>query len=295
MKSYEMPNRLYIPQPFASKAGARKSTIDTLSSDNVNFEDGFPSVFATPPSQGGKLVDRGDMNAVGNIATHNQFFRMMGGIYTFDPDLAIKHGGYPRGAILEGLSGVNYYRVVSLIDDNMVDFTGNATQEQVNQGVIIGEVDNINWAYCEQGVVPDMSKIADLPNFSWQGESSFEDDCFPICTFYAPRNGVMGLEGNYTFSASKVEGSSVSSLGGFGLILCPGNTTPWNQNTPGSKPGQVFFSRGSWTTAKHTTTQIYYYSGDLTVANVTRGQMYGIYVMNVGGTVTDSNAKIVIR
>ena len=59
MTSAEAPKRLYIPQPFASAEGAALTEIEAATSNNVNFADGFPSVYEAPSSNNGKFVTRG--------------------------------------------------------------------------------------------------------------------------------------------------------------------------------------------------------------------------------------------
>ena len=296
MKREDRPSRFYIPQPFAGgdkSVVASRTYIDTIAGDNLNFVDGFPSVYSSPQSQGGKPVTRADVNAIGHLASVNEYYYRCGGINTFDPELAVKIGGYPRGAVLEGLVGLDYFRVVSLIDDNMVDFTGQASEDQVSRGVILGEVDGISWAYCERGNVPDIGVIAGLPNFGWQGNDITQSDIFPIASFIAPRNGVIGVDGTYDFVATStsVPGGATTTAGGFGIVICPQDKTPFDIES-GELAGKVFYTRGNWTATVGGST---YQANGLTIVNLVRGTRYGIYIVNVGGNVTNSEAKIVVR
>lgn len=298
MTNNKMPKRLYIPQPFAGGdsegfIAAARTEIDTIAGDNLNFVDGFPSVYSSPQSQGGKPVTRADVNAIGHLASVNEYYYRCGGLNTFDPELAIKIGGYPRGAVLEGIVGLDYFRVVSLNDDNMVDFTGQASEDQVSRGVILGEVDGTNWAYCERGNVPDIGVVAGLPNFGWQGADIAHSDIFPIASFIAPRNGVIGVDGTYDFTATStpVQGGTTTNAGGFGIVICPQDKTPFDIES-GALAGKVFYTRGAWAAP---VSESAYTSAQLTVINVVRGTRYGIYIVNVGGNVTNSEAKIVVR
>lgn len=296
MKREDRPSRFYIPQPFAGgdkSVVASRTYIDTIAGDNLNFVDGFPSVYSSPQSQGGKPVTRADVNAIGHLASVNEYYYRCGGLNTFDPELAIKIGGYPRGAVLEGIVGLDYFRVVSLNDDNMVDFTGQASEDQVNRGVILGEVDGINWAYCERGNVPDIGVITGLPNFKWQGTDITQSDIFPVTSFIAPRNGVIGVDGTYDFTATStsVPGGATATAGGFGIVICPQDKTPFDIES-GALAGKVFYTRGNWTATVGGST---YQAGDLTIVNLVRGTRYGIYIVNVGGNVTNSEARIVVR
>lgn len=122
--------RLAMPCPFA-KEGTITPIGNSSSENSVNFRDGFPSVYS---AAGGKYITRGEMNAIGNLASQNQFFFLAGGINTFDATFAQTIQGYPEGAVLKYLNNGYLYDVVSLVDNNMIDFTD------------VG-VDGINWKY----------------------------------------------------------------------------------------------------------------------------------------------------
>lgn len=148
MKAENFPSRLAMPVPFANDSDALATILDSQDSSGqaVNFRDGFPPAYSTPKSNGGKLVTRGEINALGNLASRNDYYRMCGGLNTFNQEFAKKIGGYANGAVLEYLTGGVVRRVISLRDDNLVDFTSPGT---TLDGIISGSVDNINWAYCE--------------------------------------------------------------------------------------------------------------------------------------------------
>lgn len=123
-----------MPRPFAKGSGAALTEIEAAAGNNVNYQDGFPSAYSAPHSGGGKYITRGEMNAIGNLASQNQFYFLAGGINTFDATFATSIGGYPEGAVLKYLNNGYLYDVISLIDNNTVDFTA--------QGV-----DGVNWSY----------------------------------------------------------------------------------------------------------------------------------------------------
>lgn len=123
-----------MPRPFAKGDGAALTAIEASAGNNVNYQDGFPSAYSAPHSGGGKYITRGEMNAIGNLASQNQFYFLAGGINTFDTTFATSIGGYPEGAVLKYLNNGYLYDVISLTDNNTVDFTA--------QGV-----DGVNWAY----------------------------------------------------------------------------------------------------------------------------------------------------
>lgn len=133
------PSQLTYPRPFASLSDALAPIGDSQDADSINFSDGFPSVYSAPKSNNGKFVTRGEINAIGNLATVNDFYRMCGGINKFNPEFAQKIGGYAQGAILEFYDGNVVKRVVSLVDNNLVDYTS------------VG-VDGVNWAYCDHEI-----------------------------------------------------------------------------------------------------------------------------------------------
>jgi hypothetical protein len=118
-----LPEKIIYPTPFAGADGAASATIkDDTDKNLVNFADGFPSVYSSPKSKNGKFVTRSELNSIGNLATKNDFYRMCGGINTFDPVFAQKIGGYPKNAILDYFDGVNLFKVISLVEDNKHDF-----------------------------------------------------------------------------------------------------------------------------------------------------------------------------
>lgn len=123
-----------MPRPFAKGSGAALTEIEAAAGNNVNYQDGFPSVYSAPHSGGGKYITRGEINAIGNLASQNQFYFLAGGINTFDATFATSIGGYPEGAVLKYLNNGYLYDVISLVDNNMVDF--------IAQGV-----DGVNWQY----------------------------------------------------------------------------------------------------------------------------------------------------
>ena len=123
-----------MPRPFAKGDGAVLTAIEATAGNKVNYQDGFPSVYSAPHSGGGQYITRGEMNAIGNLASQNQFYFLAGGINTFDATFATSIGGYPEGAVLKYLNNGYLYDVISLIDNNTVDFTA--------QGI-----DGVNWAY----------------------------------------------------------------------------------------------------------------------------------------------------
>lgn len=218
--------RIAMPMPFAGATGAALASIAHTSGSVVNFPDGFPQNYSAPHSKGGKYITREEMNAIGNLASRNDFYRMCGGLNTFDPNICIAIGGYHKGAILDYVEVTNYKyivsKVISLIDSNKVDFTSSTIdQDLISKGIVNGSVDNVNWAFCnEELATPSNSiKLFDFPStFPIYGFSM-------IGRFTAPANGNIVVKGSYSikniynnFEAS-TDINSPGTLLGAGIII----------------------------------------------------------------------------
>lgn len=200
---------LLIPQPFAAGNGTSshgKQFTDIWNTfsghgTDVNFVDGFTSAFEAPSSQGGRHVKRREMNAIGHLASANWYKRLCGGVFQFDADMAVTIGGYPQGAVLEYLKGLNYYRVISLVDNNKVDYTGKEpTTAQLAAGITPGSVDGVNWAYCEQGYVSSAPiEPIDILTLGTYAQASHSGS-FDIGTFVASRSGFISYTGEYSIT-----------------------------------------------------------------------------------------------
>ena len=322
MTRENMPNRLYIPQPFASGDGsvvADLTPIDTISGDKVNFVDGFPSVYGSPTSQGGKLMTRGEMNAIGHLASVNEYYRRCGGINTFDPELAMKIGGYPSGAVLEIIEDLDYHKVISLVDNNMVDFNGDAlTEQQIAAGVTLGSIDGVNWAYCANGEIDTSMVVAELPNFHWLGTPSQGlVEIATLTSFKAKKNGVLSFEGSFDYDAytggnyqdesvavtqgettntTRTVTQTIEIKGGVGdpgiipsgfMILLSDNQAM----SPSELKSKVVYSRGN---ASITIGGITYTRDDQEVVEVVKGRRYALYILHQNIVVTNSTFKIKI-
>lgn len=124
-----------MPEPFAG-SGSKTLPANTQDDESgFSFPLGFSDAYSSPSSNNGKFVTRAQMNEIGNLATHNDFYRRCGGINTFDPAFADAIGGYPKGAILQYLRDGNLFYVVSNYDNNKYNFVENG-------------VDSVYWSYC---------------------------------------------------------------------------------------------------------------------------------------------------
>lgn len=136
MTASDMPSRIAMPCPFAKNGTL--GTIDNTSSTNMNYSDGFPTVYGAPSANSGKFVTRGEMNRLGNIATNDMFYLKCGGLNTYDANFAQAIGGYPKGAVVIYLTEAReLFYAISLVDNNLANL--NETHN-----------DNVNWAYLNQ-------------------------------------------------------------------------------------------------------------------------------------------------
>ena len=136
---------LAMPGPFGCD-GLVETPKTSIDPANPNFHDGFPVAYGSPKSLGGQYITRPEMNGIGNLASRYEFFRRVGGLVTFDSDLSAEIGGYPSGAVLKYMNNGFLYDVISLVDNNTVDFN------------TVG-VDGVNWGYLS---VPDKEVLDDV-------------------------------------------------------------------------------------------------------------------------------------
>ena len=176
-------HRLAMPCPFAAGTGGSFTPINTTGGQNdVNFPEGFATAYGVPVSRNGKLVTRLEMNAIGNLASQNQFYFLSGGINTFDATFANLIGGYPQDAVLDYLHEEKLYKVISLVDDNLVDFTS------------VG-VDDVNWTV--SGAYDDTTPknvLFTVPSVT-TGYNGYEGNSLVIanCTPIGYAHGVNGM------------------------------------------------------------------------------------------------------
>lgn len=195
MELINFPKRKPMPCPFGGGNDANITPIEMASSQNVNFYDGFPSVYGAPSANNGKFVTRKEMNAIGNLASNDLFYHKCGGLNTFDPEFALKIGGYANGAVLQALIGNDIVYVRSLVDNNKVDFTGSATKDQVNAGIINGRIDGVNWVKCNSDFTRKEYVLFNLPEGIPSAVSTVDT---PITIFQATTSGFVATIGSAT-------------------------------------------------------------------------------------------------
>lgn len=184
MNKIDIPSKQVISRPFASGDDAVCADIELTSGENINFVDGFPSSYSAPKANGGKFVTRGEINAIGNLASRNEFIRMLGGLNTFNRAFSDAVGGYPEGAVLDVLIGNKLFKAISLVDNNQVDVSSRGA-------------DGINWKYLNQDEAeadPGAASYVDVDvgdiNFYGNGSSTTS---FLVGSFRAPVSGLISV------------------------------------------------------------------------------------------------------
>ena len=155
MTKAQIPSRIPMPCPFGGFGSTNITEIESTSGNNVNFVDGFPSAYGAPSSNNGKFVTRKEMNAIGNLASRDLFYHKCGGLNTFDPQFCAAIGGYPKGAVLQCPVANQIFEVMSLVENNTIDFTNSNSGVS---GITNGSVDGINWVYCNKEI-PTTGKV----------------------------------------------------------------------------------------------------------------------------------------
>lgn len=203
-----LPEKLIFPVPFAGGEGSELTPIaltpieDATDAAKVNFFDGFPSSYSAPHENGGNFVTRGQLNAIGNLASKNEYYRMCGGINTFDPVFAQKIGGYPKDAILDYYNGTEFLKIKSLVGNNTLDFRTNNYEGY--------------WILLNQGS-QSISSLTIYENdiialYALNGAQS-------IVSVVAPRSGIISCEiSNVEISEDIYRSSSYGQPTGQGLL-----------------------------------------------------------------------------
>lgn len=188
MTSAQVPSRIAMPCPFGGFGTENITPIQNLSGADVNFPDGFPAIYGAPVDNNGRFVTRKEMNAIGNLASNDLFYHKCGGLNTFDAAFCAAVGGYPRGAILEYVAGTQIYNVMSLVDNNKVDFTG-ADHSSDGTGISTGAVDGVNWTYCNKDA--PSQQVINVASGDGTGVSIDRSVGSIVSFFRAPANGML--------------------------------------------------------------------------------------------------------
>ena len=288
MTQADIPSRILIPSAFAAKSTKVLPDGSMDSEGNVvNFADGFPSVYGCPAGGNGKFVTREEMNALGKIATLDHYIRACGGLFQFDPKFACMKGGYARGAILDCLEGMNYSRVISLVDNNLVDYTGGDPITENGNTTISGSVDGINWAYVtDVGNMHDLvlCEIGRIPFYTDQAENMPIVANYPVGGFCAPRSGIPYFSGDITLTVKP--GSTTARAGMCNMWLLEGGTSP--SSLDGASPSNTTTGVTKnliWTNMEA--------SGQIaSLKSLTKGKYYSLWVELIDAGISDSTMKL---
>lgn len=144
-----------IKSPFA-KNGEKSTISDT--GEGLSFEKGFGSSYSDTDTP--KPVKASDINAIANQGTQLQYFKQMGGLFTFNQDVSDKIGGYPKGAVLYIIFNKTYRAVMSLIENNTYNFVDNPLYID-NEKWRFVNVDfiNINQIFKDETIIESTDKI----------------------------------------------------------------------------------------------------------------------------------------
>jgi len=95
--------------------------------DGFNISEGYPAAYAKPFDQGGKPLNRAELNNVFNLLSQLHFYWQMGGAPLWDRRIAEGEGmykplnGYPRNARVHKLIESSLIEFISQVDDNTVE------------------------------------------------------------------------------------------------------------------------------------------------------------------------------
>jgi hypothetical protein len=217
-----------MPQPFAHGGTITEIGV-TQDANSINFIDGFPSVYSAPKSNNGKFVTRGEINAIGNLASRNDFHRRCGGLNTFDPSFASAIGGYPRGAILQLFERGTIFYVESLVDNNLINF------------LEVG-VDDVHWRYCYESTYQSLQerfigsvKADDIAASSASSINIFARQS-PVSGYITIRNV------KFSHTIDTIVGGSGNILVGAAIVarsFSPDNIASYSPITPGVAPNNA--------------------------------------------------------
>lgn len=291
MTQADIPSRILIPSAFAAKNTTVLPSGNMDSEGNVvNFADGFPSVYGCPSGGNGKFVTRDEMNALGRAATLDHYIRACGGVFQFDPHFACAKGGYARGAILDCLDGMNYSKVISLVDDNLIDYTGGDPITENGHTTISGSVDGINWAYVtDVGNIHDLvlCEIGNLPFYTDQAEFMPVTATYPVGGFCAPRNGIPYFTGDLDITVKP--NSTTANAGSCVIYLLEGGTdaSSLDGSNP-TNPGTGVTSTPIWCNMNTTISSL----GGTKLKNLTKGKYYSVWVTLIDAGIVGSTMKL---
>ena len=286
MTSAQVPSRIAMPCPFGGFGTENITPIQNLSGADVNFPDGFPSIYGAPVDNNGRFVTRKEMNAIGNLASNDLFYHKCGGLNTFDADFCVNIGGYPKGAVLDYLVGFELKKVVSLTENNKFCFTGEElSEDQISEGLKVGKVDNINWAYLNHPFIS-----GEL----FSGGFSIRNGFTTIFTFVAPKSGTLNITvENPNITTETIEDSISGTIRGFTspnisdscvIIKDITNSAPADLKYPGWEilsSSTASYSDYSWKVCYGSCVGEYFYSNSSSGGSTSQIRPIDLYDMSI--------------
>jgi len=132
---------LRFPMPFAASAGGSYIRVIPSASQigitpgAASLTDGFPPLNFTPVSGGGVPPFGQDFNGILNWTSAWNQWQAAGSPVVYDATFSTAIGGYPKGALLNAVTGVGFWS--STVDNNTTDpDAGGANWQQITFGQI---------------------------------------------------------------------------------------------------------------------------------------------------------------
>ncbi len=145
-----------------------------------SIENGFPDMTMQALNQGGRPPRGQGANGLFYLSTDQKVYLQNGGTITFSEAVSNAIGGYPMGAILDYVYLGVYNKVISLVDDNTVNF-------------LTDGVDNVNWQLLTigngGGGGGEIGANVDLTNLTSFGNGKFQCAPFSINAGAIDANG----------------------------------------------------------------------------------------------------------
>lgn len=102
--------------------GDRNVISESASETVVNKPTGIPPIFATEVQEGGKFIQRKDLNGIAHFLSLFQAYMQVRSVISFDQSVCDKIGGYPKGAVLAYVdtksSPPEMFFIESTVEDN---------------------------------------------------------------------------------------------------------------------------------------------------------------------------------
>ena len=200
----------YVPSAKAFAVDGDKNTsIPSTSTTAMNLATGFPSVYSKPLADGGKLIQRKEMNTLFYQLMLFQNFLQNGGYITWNKDVMTGIGGYPNGAVLSLIDSTTgaETRIQSCADNNYLEPTSASigVKYSVNKSTVPytytkNDSGDVIWRYVnERQLFPQTiihsEAINDAvfwnyaDNVEWSNYYTVQNDSFVVCSLNPDTHG----------------------------------------------------------------------------------------------------------